>query len=176
MNEQLYVKVGRRYVKATMPEQYHMADGIWIVQNKSYSIGMSSLCWKVGDLKRPADIVTHAGLQTLTDDLVTYLTNLGDDKSKDFIEAKEVSGAGLTRPVSYHNISASQLVSLFIRKIATYLEEGRDVHWDSLQYKFRDETKLHTKPEWENGVKVLYQFTQWLKANNVKFRQNNNIG
>lgn len=174
--EKLYKKVGRRYVEVSMSERFDMQDGVWLVQNKPNSKSMSSLYWKVGDLKRPVDIVTHAGLQTLEDDLAQYLIALSDNKSKEFIEAKEICGAWLTQPVGYYNISASQLVSLFIRRISTYLEEGENVHWDNLQFKFRDEFQLHEKPEFENGVKVLYMFTEWLKKNNVKFRQNNNIG
>lgn len=175
-NEKLYKKVGKRYVEVPMPERYDMQDGIWLVQNQPHSKSMSSLYWKVGDLKRPADIVTHAGLQTLENDLANYLMALGDIKSSEFIEAKEISGGWLKSAVGYYNISASQLVSLFIRRIATYLEEGEEVHWDSLQHKFRSETQLHTKPEFEQGVKVLYMFTDWLKKNNVKFRKDNNIG
>lgn len=174
--EKLYKKVGRRYVEVSMPERFDMQDGIWLVQSEPGVKSMSSLYWKVGDLKRPTDIVTHAGLQTLEDDLCKYLIALGDDKSKEFIEAKEVCGGWLNQPVGYYNISASQLVSLFIKRMATHLEEGEIMHWDSLQFKFRNETQLHTKPEFENGVKVLYMFTDWLKKNNIKFRRNNNIG
>jgi len=174
--EKLYRKEGRKYVEVSMPERFDMQDGVWLVTNKPGVKSMSSLYWKVGDLKRPVDIVTHAGLQTLEDDLAKYLVALGDVTSPEFIEAKEVCGGWLKDHVGYYNISASQLVSLFIRRLATYLEEGETVHWDSLQMKFRSETELHTKPEFTQGVKVLYQFTEWLKKNNIKFRQNNNIG
>jgi hypothetical protein len=159
-----------------MPERFDMQDGIWLVQNQPNSKSMSSLYWKVGDLKRPVDIVTHAGLQTLEEDLAKYLVALGDIKSPEFAEAKEVCGSWLKSAVGYYNISASQLVSLFIRRMAVHLEEGETMHWDSLQHKFRSETQLHNKPEFEDGVKVLYAFTEWLKKNNIKFRQNNNIG
>lgn len=175
-NEKLYRKVGKRYYEVSMPERYDMSEGVWLVQNKPHSKSMTSLYWKVGDLKRPADIVTHAGLQTLEDELAKYLMALGDVTSPEFREAKEVCGAWLTQPISYYNISASQLVSLFIKRMAIHLEEGETMHWDSLQHKFRSETQLHTKPEFEQGVEVLYMFTEWLKKNNIKFRQNNNIG
>jgi hypothetical protein len=174
--DKLYRKEGRRYVEVSMPERFDMQDGVWLVQSKPYSKSMASLYWKVGDLKRPVDIVTHAGLQTLEDDLAQYMLRLGEANSKEFLDAKEVCGSWLTQPVGYYNISASQLVSLFIRRMATYLEEGETMHWDTLQHKFRRETQLHTKPEFEEGVKVLYMFTEWLKKNNIKFRQNNNIG
>lgn len=174
--EKLYKKIGNRYVEVSMPEKYDMTDGIWLVQNNPNSKSISSLYWKIGDLKRPADIVTHASLQSLENELSTYLIRLGEKNSKEFIEAKELNEGWLKEPVGYYNISASQLVSLFIRKLATYLEDGEIIHWDMLQHKFRRETSIHTKPEFEDGVKVLYQFTEWLKNNNIKFRQNNNIG
>jgi len=174
--DKLYRKEGRRYVEVSMPERFDMQDGIWLVSSKPGVKSMSSLYWKVGDLKRPVDIITHAGLQTLENDLAIYLMQLGDENSPEFKEAKEISSGWVNKPVGYYNISASQLVSLFIRRMATYLEEGETMHWDSLQMKFRSETELHTKPEFEEGVKVLYKFTEWLKKNNIKFRQNNNIG
>jgi len=174
--DKLYKKVGRKYVEISMPERFDMQDGVWLVQSAPGWKSMSSLYWKVGDLKRPADIVTHAGLQTLESELARYLMQLGDENSKEFKDAKEICGDWLKQPVKYYNISASQLVSLFIRQLATYLEEGETMHWDTLQMKFRSETFLHTKPEFEDGVKVLYQFTEWLKKNNIKFRKGNNIG
>lgn len=159
-----------------MPERYDMTDGIWMVSSKPGVKSMTSLYWRVGDFKRPVDIVTHAGLQMLEEDLSRYLMKLGDKDSEEFKKAKEICGGWLTEPVGYCNISASQLVSLFIRKLSEYLEEGEKIHWDTLQHQFRKETNLHIKPEFSDGVKVLYQFTEWLKANNIKFRQNNNIG
>lgn len=174
--EKLYKKIGKRYIEVSMPERFDMQDGIWLVQTKPGSKSMSSLYWKVGDLKRPTDIVTHAGLQAMEDDLAQYMLRLGEVNSKEFIEAKEICGAWLTQPISYYNISAGQLVSLFIRRMAIHLEEGETMHWDSLQHKFRSETQLHNNPEFEEGVKILYMFTEWLKKDNIKFRQNNNIG
>jgi hypothetical protein len=174
--EKLYKKVGRRYVEVTMPERYDMTDGIWLIQNKPHSRSISSLYWKVGDIKRPADIVTHASLQTLEDDLSRYLLNLKDERSVEFKEAKELSGGYIKDAIGFYNVSASQLVSLLLRRIATHLEEGENVNWDKFQFKFREETRLHEKPEFEQGVKVLYLFTEWLEKNNIKFRQNNNIG
>ena len=174
--EKLYRKVGRRYVEVSMPERYNMHDGIWLVQNNPYSKSISSLYWKVGDVKRPADIVTHASLQVLEDDLCRYVLKLTEENSDEFKEAVEIAGGYLKSPIGFYNISASQFVSLLLRRLATHLEDGEKVNWDSLQFKFRKETMLHKKPEFEEGVKVLYQFTEWLKKNNVKFRQNNNIG
>jgi hypothetical protein len=174
--EKLYRKVGKRYQEVSMPERYDMQDGIWLVQNNPYSKNMSSLYWRVGDLKRPADIVTHASLQVLEDDLSRYVFKLTEKDSDEFKEAVEISGGYLKSPVGFYNISASQFVNLILRRIALHLEDGEKINWDSLQHKFRDETQLYEKPEFENGVKVLYMFTDWLKKNNIKFRQNNNIG
>jgi hypothetical protein len=174
--EKLYRKVGRKYVEWGFGSVPEITDGIWLCQTKPGSKSMASLVWKVGNLERPVDIVTHAALQTLEEDLAKYLINLGKSDSKEFIEAKEIAGGYLKEPIGYYNVSAGQLCSLFLRRIALYLEDGELLDWDMLQHKFRKETGLHLKPEFEQGVSVLYKFTDWLKKNNIKFRQGKNIG
>ena len=95
-----------------------MSDGIWLVQTNPHSRSVSSLIWKVGDLKRPVDIVTHASLQTMSDDLVSYLMKLGDIDSNEYKEAVDIMGGYIRGPVHYANISAHDIVSLLIRQIA----------------------------------------------------------
>jgi len=56
--DKLYKKVGRKYVEISMPERFDMQDGVWLVQSAPGWKSMSSLYWKVGDLKRPA-VVTQ---------------------------------------------------------------------------------------------------------------------
>lgn len=175
INEKLYKKVGRKYIEVPMPERYDMSDGIWLVQNKSYSKSFESLMWKVGDLKRPVDIVTHASLQTLTDDLGVYLNKICDPNSEEYLDAKKVCGGYLDSPPAYYNISATDLVTLFLRKIALNLEEGENLSWDDFQYKFRDDIGFDNVAIMD-PIEALYAFTEWLKKNNIKFRQNNNIG
>ena len=95
-----------------------ISDGIWLVQNKPGSKSTTSLIWKVGDLKRPVDIVTHASLQAISDNLVSYLMKLGDDQSDEYKEAVEIMGGYIRGPIHFANVSASDIVSLLIRQIA----------------------------------------------------------
>lgn len=95
-----------------------ISDGIWLVQNNKSSRSMTSLVWKVGDLKRPVDIVTHASLQAVADKIVSYLMKLGDDQSDEFKEAVDIMGGYIRGPVQFANISAHDIVSLLIRQIA----------------------------------------------------------
>lgn len=174
--EKVYRKVGKKYISCGYNNVPDLSDGIWIINSKSNSTSMSNVAWRVGNIDRPCDITTHAALQSLEEDLSSYLLKLGDVNSQKFIQAKEDSGGWLKHPVQYGNISASHLCTLFLKRISLHLEDGERLHWDKLQYKFREETQFHTKPEFHEGVKVLYKFTEWLKANNIKFRQGKNIG
>lgn len=95
-----------------------ISDGIWLVQSNSHRRSVSSLIWKVGDLKRPVDIVTHASLQAVADNLVSYLMKLSDVESDEYKEAVEIMGGYIRGPIHFTNISASDIVSLLIRQIA----------------------------------------------------------
>lgn len=120
--EKLYRKLENgRYVEAgySTPD---ISDGIWVVQTKPYSRSITSLAWKVGDLKRPVDIVTHASIQSMENELVSYLQKLSESDSKEFKEALKLCGGYLRGPVNYSNISPTDLVSLFLRQIAIHIE------------------------------------------------------
>ena len=121
--EKVYRKVGRKYVECGYNNIPDISDGIWIISSKPYSKSYSSLFWKVGDLKRPVDVVTHASLQQMSDDLASYLIKLGDTNSNEYRMAKEKCGGYLQGAVSYCNISASDLCSLFLSEIASKLEK-----------------------------------------------------
>lgn len=95
-----------------------LSDGIWLVQQNKSSRSTTSLVWKVGDLKRPVDIVTHASLQAISDDLIRYIMKLSDDQSDEYKEAVEIMGGYIRGPIHFTNISASDIVSLLIRQIA----------------------------------------------------------
>lgn len=99
-----------------------ISDGIWLVQNNKSSRSMTSLVWKVGDLKRPVDIVTHASLQAVSDNLASYLMKLGDVESDEFKEAVKIMGGYIRGPIHFTNISAHDIVSLLIRQIAIRYE------------------------------------------------------
>jgi hypothetical protein len=174
--EKVYRKVGRKYVSCGFNSMPDMSDGIWIVKSNANSKSHTSLFWKVGNLDRPCDVVTHAALQSIEQDLANYLVRLGDEKSKEFAEAKDISGGYLTKPVGYYNISAGELVSLLLRRMAIHLEDGEKLSWDSLQLKFREQVLKSYAPEYDDQVKTLYAFTKWLNESGVKFRQGKNIG
>ena len=95
-----------------------LSDGIWLVQTNPHSKSTSSLVWKVGDLKRPVDIVTHASLQAISDNIASYLVKLSDVESDEYKEAVEIMGGYIRGPIHFTNISASDIVSLLIRQIA----------------------------------------------------------
>lgn len=95
-----------------------LSDGIWLVQHNKSSRSKTSLIWKVGDLKRPVDIVTHASLQAISDDLTRYIMKLSDDQSDEYKEAVDIMGGYIRGPIHFSNISAHDIVSLLIRQIA----------------------------------------------------------
>lgn len=173
--ETVYRKVGRKYIPVGYNNIPDMTDGIWLVQRKPESRSMSSIFWKVGDLKRPVDIVTHCGLQTLEDDLSQYLLRLTEKDSKEFKELKELCGDWVKEPIGFYNISISQMLSLIFRRMALHLEEGETKSWDTLQFEFRNSIDFEELRKME-PIAALYAFTKWLKDNNVKFRQGKNIG
>jgi hypothetical protein len=99
-----------------------LSDGIWLVQSNSGSRSITSLVWKVGDLKRPVDIVTHASLQAISGKLTSYLMKLSDDQSDEYKEAANIMGGYIRGPIHFTNISAHDIVSLLIRQIAIKYE------------------------------------------------------
>jgi len=144
-------------------------DGIWLVQSNTHSKSMASLVWKVGELKRPADIVTHATLQTMSDDLCHYLLKLSDDTSEEFKDAKQFMGGWLNTPPVF-NISPSNIVSLFIREIAKKLEDGELINLDSIFMDFRSTLEINN-PDYGAEVRLLYKLSEWLSKNNYQLKK-----
>lgn len=143
-----------------------ISEGIWMVQSKPSSKSTTSLVWKVGDLKRPADVVTIAALESFNDDLTRYLMKLTEEGSEELKEARKLLGGYMYGAVSYHNISASDLCSLFLRRIAMECEETKvPKSWDSLFYEFR-KAKDCTSEE----ITFLYKLEGWLKEKNYKIK------
>jgi hypothetical protein len=117
--EDMYRKLpSGRYEKVGYWNVPDLSDGIWLVQSDQSSRRTTSLIWKVGDLKRPVDIVTHASLQAISDDLIRYIMKLSDDQSDEYKEAVDIMGGYIRGPIHFSNISASDIVSLLIRQIA----------------------------------------------------------
>lgn len=117
--EDMYRKLPNgRYEKVGYWNVPDLSDGIWLVQSDQSSRRTTSLIWKVGDLKRPVDIVTHASLQAMSDDLTRYIMKLSDVQSDEYKEAIDIMGGYIRGPIHFSNISASDIVSLLIRQIA----------------------------------------------------------
>jgi len=117
--EDMYRKLpSGRYEKVGYWNVPDLSDGIWLVQSDQSSRRTTSLIWKVGDLKRPVDIVTHASLQAISDDLIRYIMKLSDDQSDEYKEAVDIMGGYIRGPIHFSNVSASDIVSLLIRQIA----------------------------------------------------------
>lgn len=121
--EKLYKRLPNgRYEVASLTYERDLSDGIWLVQNKPHSKSFESLFWKVGDLKRVADVTTHAALYSFQDDLTKYLMKLTEEGSKELKEAEELLGGYLRGAISFYNISAADLCQLFLRQIAINIE------------------------------------------------------
>jgi hypothetical protein len=122
MNELYRKKKNGRYEKVvgyidTLP------DGIWLVQTKPSSTRISSLIWKVGDLKRVADVTTHAALQSYDDNLTNYLMKLTDINSEEYKDAVLQLGSWIKDPIDIRGISPNDLSILILRQIAINIEQ-----------------------------------------------------
>jgi hypothetical protein len=100
-----------------------LQDGIWLIQSKPSSRSISSLLWKVGDLKRIADITTHAALQSYEDDLTNYLVKLTDVNSQEYKNAVIQLGSWIKEPIDFTGISPRDLSILILRQIAINIEQ-----------------------------------------------------
>lgn len=80
--EKIYRKDEKgRYYSVGYNDVVDLADGVWLVQSKPSSKSITSMVWKVGDIKRPVDVVTHASIQAMERDLVKYIQKLSDINS-----------------------------------------------------------------------------------------------
>ena len=100
-----------------------LPDGIWLVQTKPSSTRISSLIWKVGELKRVADVTTHAALQSYDDNLTNYLMKLTDINSEEYKDAVLQLGSWIKDPIDIRGISPNDLSILILRQIAINIEQ-----------------------------------------------------
>jgi hypothetical protein len=122
--EKLYKKKKNgRYEEYSLHYGNDLSDGVWLVQTKPYSKSLTSLFWKVGDLKRITDVTTHSALAGFETELTEYLMKLTDANSEEYKDAKENRRGYIMGPIGYSNISAYDLCGLFLRKIAMKIEE-----------------------------------------------------
>jgi len=125
--EQLYKKEKRGKRNVYVPVGYgnvpDLHDGIWLVQKTSFGHSISSMVWKVGDIKPGADVVVHGSLQQYEDEIAKYISNITDEKSEECKNLKKVVGGFLRGVPQIANISASDLTSAILRKLATIIDQ-----------------------------------------------------
>lgn len=122
--EELYRKKKNGRYQKVVGYSDTLQDGIWLVQTKPSSTRISSLIWKVGDLKRVADITTHAALQSFDDNLTEYLLRLTDINSEEYKDAVLQLGSWLKDPIEFTGISPNDLSILILRQIAINIEQN----------------------------------------------------
>lgn len=121
--EELYRKKKNGRYQKVVGYSDTLQDGIWLVQTKPSSTRISSLIWKVGDLKRIADVTTHAALQSFDDNLTEYLLRLTDVNSEEYKDAVLQLGSWLKDPIEFTGISPNDLSILILRQIAINIEQ-----------------------------------------------------
>ena len=122
--EELYRKKKNGRYQKVVGYSDTLQDGIWLVQTKPSSTRISSLIWKVGDLKRVADITTHAALQSFDDNLTEYLLRLTDINSEEYKDAVSQLGSWIKDPIDNRGISPNDLSILILRQIAINIEQN----------------------------------------------------
>ena len=121
--EELYRKKKNGRYEKVVGHIDTLQDGIWLVQTKPSSTRISSLIWKVGDLKRVADVTTHAALQSYDDNLTNYLMKLTDINSEEYKDAVLQLGSWIKNPIEFTGISPNDLSILILRQIAINIEQ-----------------------------------------------------
>ena len=124
--EELYRKKKNGRYQKVVGYSDTLQDGIWLVQTKPSSTRISSLIWKVGDLKRVADVTTHAALQSYDDNLTNYLMKLTDINSEEYKDAVLQLGSWIKDPIDIRGISPNDLSILILRQIAINIEHTND--------------------------------------------------
>ena len=121
--EELFRKQSNGRYKKVIAYRDILQDGIWVIQSNPSSTSISSLVWKVGDLKRIADVTTHAALQSYEDDLTNYLVKLTDVNSQEYKDAVLQLGSWIKDPIDFTGISPRDLSILILRQIAINIEK-----------------------------------------------------
>jgi hypothetical protein len=121
--EELYKKKANGRYKKVIAYRDTLQDGIWVIQSNPLSTSISSLVWKVGDLKRITDVTTHAALQSYEDNLTNYLVKLTDVNSQEYKDAVIQLGNYIRGPIQIGNISPADLSILILRQIAINIEQ-----------------------------------------------------
>lgn len=120
--EKLYRKLPNGRYEATGYDIDKLNDGIWLVQTNPISKSITSMVWRVGEIKKPADIVTHASLQAMENELTMFLYKLTQEDSSEYQELKQMYGNWVRGPLQIGNVSCSELVSIILRQIAIKID------------------------------------------------------
>lgn len=96
-----------------------ISDGIWLVQSKPGVRHISNLVYKIGDIKKPADVVKAAAIHSMGDMLTDYIMKLRDKSSEEYKEAKNILGGYLN---NVENISAYDFSTLILRRISQEIQ------------------------------------------------------
>ena len=99
-----------------------ISDGIWLVQTKPGVRSISNLVYKVGEIKEPVDVVKAAAIHSMGDALTNYLMKITDETTEEYKEAKGLLGGCLRGIPHISNISAYDLSTLILRRIAQELK------------------------------------------------------
>lgn len=125
--EKLYrKKENGRYEEYTYGYRGELSDGIWLVQHRPGCTSISSLFWKVGDIKRPCDVTTHAAIHAMGDELAKYLMKLTDEESEEYKDVKRTHGGFIKGPLGFQNFSASDLIQSILKQIALKIEDEKE--------------------------------------------------
>ena len=115
-----------RYHSVGYNDVVDLPDGIWLIQSNPSSKSITNMVWKVGDVKRPVDVVTHASLQAMGRELCSYVQKLSDVQSQEYKDAEKICGGYLKGAVNFTNVSPADLVSLMLRQIAFKIESEQN--------------------------------------------------
>ena len=119
--EELYRKVGNKYVKVGYTNAPDLYDGVWLVQENKHSKSTSSLVWRIGDIPM-ADMRLFTSLIKHSDKLISFLMKLKDENSDEYKKAKEMSGM-INGPLEFYNWSASDLITVLVKEMGSLLQK-----------------------------------------------------
>lgn len=98
-----------------------LPDGLWYIQTKKSSRGLSNLVFRIGDITQPKDITNQVALMPLQDKVAEYLRRLNDSTSNEFLQAKNQFGGYIIGNINITGISMQDLTTLILNKIADEL-------------------------------------------------------
>lgn len=93
--ETYYVKEGRKYRPIGCLPSGHVWPGLWLIEETKCSrkkTNMKYIVQRVGDLKKPIDVVSMAALMTMSDGLASRLHDL-------FSEGNRLSNSDIANTV-----------------------------------------------------------------------------